>query len=97
VIRYRVLACDYDGTLASGGRLSVETQAALGRLKASGRSVVMVTGRQIDGPFARRRDRRGRASSRGGRRRDEACDQGRDRGAVHRLRIATCSAWTIVR
>jgi hydroxymethylpyrimidine pyrophosphatase-like HAD family hydrolase len=48
MIRYRVLACDYDGTLASGGRLSPDTHAALGRLRATGRSVVMVTGRQVD-------------------------------------------------
>ena len=43
-----MLACDYDGTLASGGRLSPETHAALGRLRATGRIVVMVTGRQVD-------------------------------------------------
>jgi hydroxymethylpyrimidine pyrophosphatase-like HAD family hydrolase len=48
MIRYRVLACDYDGTLAWEGRLSPETHAALGRLRATGRSVVMVTGRQVD-------------------------------------------------
>jgi len=48
MIRYRVLACDYDGTLAWGGRLAPETHAALGRLRATGRSVVMVTGRLVD-------------------------------------------------
>src|SRR4029078_9454587 len=48
MIRYRVLACDYDGTLAWGGRLAPETHAALGRLRATGRSVVIVAGRLVD-------------------------------------------------
>jgi hydroxymethylpyrimidine pyrophosphatase-like HAD family hydrolase len=48
MIRFRVLACDYDGTLASGGQILPDTRAALGRLRATGRSVVMVTGRHVD-------------------------------------------------
>jgi hydroxymethylpyrimidine pyrophosphatase-like HAD family hydrolase len=48
MIRFRVLACDYDGTLASAGRLLPETREALRRLRATGRRVVMVTGRAVD-------------------------------------------------
>jgi hydroxymethylpyrimidine pyrophosphatase-like HAD family hydrolase len=47
-MRYHVLACDYDGTLALQGRVDQATIAALGRLRASGRKLVMVTGRQVD-------------------------------------------------
>ncbi len=45
-MRYRGLACDYDGTLASDGRVDGTTLAALERLRASGRSLILVTGRQ---------------------------------------------------
>jgi HAD superfamily hydrolase (TIGR01484 family) len=47
-MRYLALACDYDGTLAHHGRLSSETIGALERLRASGRKVLMVTGRGLD-------------------------------------------------
>jgi HAD superfamily hydrolase (TIGR01484 family) len=47
-MRYHVLASDYDGTLATHGKLHEETRAALERVRASGRKVVMVTGRQVD-------------------------------------------------
>jgi hydroxymethylpyrimidine pyrophosphatase-like HAD family hydrolase len=47
-MRYRALACDYDGTLASGGRLAQQTAEALRKLKSSGRSVILVTGRRLD-------------------------------------------------
>lgn len=43
----RALATDYDGTLASHGKVRPATLAALGRLKASGRQLVMVTGREL--------------------------------------------------
>jgi HAD superfamily hydrolase (TIGR01484 family) len=43
----RALATDYDGTLASHGAVSSATLAALERLKASGRQLVMVTGREL--------------------------------------------------
>jgi len=46
-MRYLVLAADYDGTLASDGVLSPTTLAALQRLSASGRKLVMVTGRHM--------------------------------------------------
>jgi hydroxymethylpyrimidine pyrophosphatase-like HAD family hydrolase len=44
-MRYHVLAADYDGTLATDGRVDAETLAALERLRASGRCLVLVTGR----------------------------------------------------
>lgn len=47
-MRYLALACDYDGTLASGGRVSAATVAALEDVIASGRKLVLVTGRQLD-------------------------------------------------
>lgn len=46
-MKYRVLACDYDGTLAYDGVLNNATVEALDRLLASGRSLVMVTGREL--------------------------------------------------
>src|ERR1700754_1770498 len=47
-MRYLALCCDYDGTLATDGRLEPETIAALEKLIASGRRLVMVTGRELD-------------------------------------------------
>ncbi|MBM4073177.1 MAG: HAD family phosphatase [Planctomycetes bacterium] len=47
-MHYRVLACDYDGTLATHGRVDDATIAALERLLASGRKLLMVTGRELD-------------------------------------------------
>jgi HAD superfamily hydrolase (TIGR01484 family) len=47
-MRYQVLACDYDGTLAHGGRLDASTAEALAGLRRSGRRVVLVTGRRLD-------------------------------------------------
>ncbi len=41
------LATDYDGTLAAHGEVSGATLAALERLRASGRQLVMVTGREL--------------------------------------------------
>jgi phosphoglycolate phosphatase (TIGR01487 family) len=46
-MRYLVLATDYDGTLATHGVVDEATLAALMRLKASGRRLVMVTGREL--------------------------------------------------
>src|SRR5215469_8807622 len=42
------LATDYDGTLAQHGRVDEPTIAALERLKASGRRLLLVTGRQLE-------------------------------------------------
>jgi HAD superfamily hydrolase (TIGR01484 family) len=47
-MRYLALCCDYDGTLATKGRLLPDTVEALERLVASGRRLVMVTGRELD-------------------------------------------------
>ncbi|HEY1426592.1 MAG TPA: HAD family hydrolase [Caulobacteraceae bacterium] len=41
------LASDYDGTLASEGVVADETLVALRRLKASGRKLLLVTGREL--------------------------------------------------
>jgi HAD superfamily hydrolase (TIGR01484 family) len=46
-MRYHVLACDYDGTLAQAGRVDKTTLAALERLLATGRRLVLVTGRVL--------------------------------------------------
>jgi hypothetical protein len=42
------LATDYDGTLAAQGTVRPETFESLARLRASGRRVILVTGRDID-------------------------------------------------
>jgi len=47
-MRYLALACDYDGTLATEGRVDRETVAGLERLLASGRKLILVTGRDLD-------------------------------------------------
>ena len=46
-MRYLALACDYDGTLASDGQVSIGTLAALQRLLASGRKLILVSGRAV--------------------------------------------------
>lgn len=46
-MRYHVLACDYDGTLALDGRVDEPTVAALDRLRLSGRRLMLVTGRRL--------------------------------------------------
>jgi hydroxymethylpyrimidine pyrophosphatase-like HAD family hydrolase len=47
-MRYLALAADYDGTLASHGTVAPETIEALRRLAATGRKLILVTGRRID-------------------------------------------------
>ena len=47
-MRFRVLAADYDGTVASEGVLAPETVDSLRRLRESGRRAVLVTGRVLD-------------------------------------------------
>jgi len=46
-MQYLALATDYDGTLAHDGHVRKVTLEALGRLKASGRKVILVTGREL--------------------------------------------------
>jgi hydroxymethylpyrimidine pyrophosphatase-like HAD family hydrolase len=47
-MRYLALCTDYDGTLATDGQLLPDTIKALERLLASGRRLVLVTGRELD-------------------------------------------------
>jgi HAD superfamily hydrolase (TIGR01484 family) len=47
-MKYLALATDYDGTLATDGRVAPETLEALHRWKASGRSLILITGRRMD-------------------------------------------------
>src|SRR5262249_41084458 len=44
-MRYLALATDYDGTLATHGHVAEPTAAALKRLRATGRQLILVTGR----------------------------------------------------
>jgi len=46
-MRYLALACDYDGTLAAHGVMDDATVDALRRVRASGRALVLVTGRRL--------------------------------------------------
>lgn len=46
-MRYLALATDYDGTLASNGVVDPDTVEALRRLAATGRKLILVTGRQL--------------------------------------------------
>src|SRR6266849_3729315 len=41
------LICDYDGTIARDGRCGPSTVEALKRLRASGRKLILATGRQL--------------------------------------------------
>ena len=47
-MRYLVLAADFDGTIAREGSVAATTVAALERLAATGRKLVLVTGRELD-------------------------------------------------
>jgi HAD superfamily hydrolase (TIGR01484 family) len=46
-MRYLVLATDYDGTIASHGKVAESTLAALEKVRASGRKLILVTGRHL--------------------------------------------------
>jgi hydroxymethylpyrimidine pyrophosphatase-like HAD family hydrolase len=46
-MRYLLLATDYDGTLAKHGQVSSGTLAALDRVLASGRKLILITGRHL--------------------------------------------------
>lgn len=45
---FRVLATDYDGTIAAQGAVDAETLRALERLRGSGQKLILVTGRELD-------------------------------------------------
>jgi HAD superfamily hydrolase (TIGR01484 family) len=47
-MRFLSLCTDYDGTIAHHGRVDAPTIDALTRLRESGRTLIMVTGREID-------------------------------------------------
>src|SRR5438045_9573205 len=47
-MRFAALASDYDETLADHGRVQARTEQALLRLRASGRKLLLVTGRDLD-------------------------------------------------
>jgi hydroxymethylpyrimidine pyrophosphatase-like HAD family hydrolase len=47
LMRYQALATDYDGTLAHDGRVSPTTAESLQAFLATGRGLVMVTGREL--------------------------------------------------
>ena len=47
-MRYLAMATDYDGTLACHGTVDGPTFAALERFRASGRKVILVTGRELE-------------------------------------------------
>jgi hydroxymethylpyrimidine pyrophosphatase-like HAD family hydrolase len=47
-MRYFALACAYDGTLACNGSIDAATVAALEQVRASGRQLLLVTGRAVD-------------------------------------------------
>lgn len=51
-MRFIAFACDYDDTLARLGRVSPEGILALKRLAASGRRLLLVTGRELDDLFS---------------------------------------------
>jgi len=46
-MRYLCLICDYDGTIARDGRCRPSTVEALKRVSASGRKLILATGRQL--------------------------------------------------
>ena len=50
-MRTLALACDYDGTLASEGRVEAETLLDVKRLRDSGRRFLIVTGRVLEDLF----------------------------------------------
>ncbi len=47
-MRYTAIALDYDGTIAHDGVVPPHVLEGLRRLKASGRKVILVTGRELD-------------------------------------------------
>lgn len=47
-MRFRVVATDYDGTLANDGRVNDETLETLACVRRSGRKLLLVTGRELE-------------------------------------------------
>src|SRR5262245_2066236 len=46
--RLRVVALDYDGTIAEGGALHPDVKAALAEVRSAGIAILLVTGRRLD-------------------------------------------------
>ncbi len=46
-MRYMVLACDYDGTMAAHDYVAKATVDALERVRRTGRKLILVTGREL--------------------------------------------------
>jgi hydroxymethylpyrimidine pyrophosphatase-like HAD family hydrolase len=46
-VRFRVIASDYDGTLAQDGRVDHDTLTGLTQARESGRNLILVTGREL--------------------------------------------------
>jgi len=46
--RFRALACDYDGTIATDGRVDPSVQDALDQFRRSGRELLLATGRTLE-------------------------------------------------
>lgn len=46
-MRFPIVATDYDGTLAADGKVTDRTLEALNQLRASGRKILLVTGRHL--------------------------------------------------
>lgn len=51
-MRYVCLTCDFDGTLARDGAVPSSTLRALEKTRASGRELILATGRQLDDRLA---------------------------------------------
>ena len=51
-MQYKVLACDYDGTLAHDGHVDAPARAALERFTAAGGTLILVTGRELEELFS---------------------------------------------
>jgi hydroxymethylpyrimidine pyrophosphatase-like HAD family hydrolase len=47
-MRYFCLTCDYDGTIARDGKVAASTVAALKQVAASGRRLILATGRELN-------------------------------------------------
>jgi phosphoglycolate phosphatase (TIGR01487 family) len=47
-MRFRVVAVDYDGTLANDGRVDQKTLQTLSSVRKSGRKLLLVTGRELE-------------------------------------------------
>jgi hydroxymethylpyrimidine pyrophosphatase-like HAD family hydrolase len=50
-MRYVCLTCDFDGTIARDGIVAPSTREALNKVRASGRKLILATGRELDELF----------------------------------------------